>query len=105
VNVLFRNYLILNDHHRDATAGDVKELFGLKQNQAWPAEGVPIKVIQGTICWIYPLRKGEGFKLRAYCSCKFCGKAVPIGRLRQHMEGHSNNEACKIRAEAEHGNA
>jgi hypothetical protein len=105
MNILFRNYLILNDHHRDATAGDVKELFGLKQNQAWPAEGMKIQVIQGTICWVYPLRKGEGFRLRAYCSCRFCGKAVPIGRLRQHVEGHSNNEVNIMRVETEHGNA
>jgi len=105
MNPLFHNYLILNKWDRDATASQVKELFGLKPNTPWPKAGVPLQVIQGTSCWVYPLQPGKGFKLRAYCSCKFCGKAVPIGRLHQHVLAHAASKACNIRVEAEHGDA
>ena len=101
MNVLFRNYLVLNNHHRDATAGDVKELFGLKPSTPWPAEGMKMVTIQGTNCWVYPLGKTGTFRLRAYCSCRFCGKAVPIGRLRQHIQAHADNAACVMRVENE----
>ena len=62
---------------------------------------MPLRMINGIACWVYPLNKAQGFKLRAYCSCGFCGKAVPIGRLYQHLKMHANRETHCIRAENE----
>lgn len=65
-----------------ATAGRIKELFGLKPSTPWPAEGLFTRSIQGIDCWVNPL--GTRFAIRARCRCPVCGDSMPIGRLAQH---------------------
>lgn len=88
MNPKLKPYCILDPSKRwPAATYDVKPLFGLANNQAWPPEGMSVRTIQGFTCWVYPLSSGK-FKLRAYCCCKLCDKPVPIGRLRQHVKVH-----------------
>lgn len=70
-----------------ATAGQVKVLFGLRENEEWPPEGMPKREIQGFICWVDPITEGK-FKIRAKMFCGLCGDETPIGRMKQHIKKH-----------------
>lgn len=94
MNALLKPYVITGPHGRwQATAGEVKKLFGLREEQPWPEKGMPMRQIGMHMCWVYPIE--PKFKIRAMCSCRLCGKAVPIGRLVQHLKSHDNPAMIK----------
>lgn len=100
MNELLKPYVITGPHGRwQATAGEIKKLFGLAESTPWPDLGMPVRTVQGLTCWVYPIFKKGDFRIRAYCSCKLCGKAVPIGRLHQHVKAHARNPAMMKRIE------
>jgi hypothetical protein len=95
------NWIVGKRGYWQATSHEVKELFGLKPNDAWPDEGMPKRVIQGFVCWIdaaapYKTNKQgkqyRPFKIRAKMFCGICGDETPIGRAIQHNSVHVKNK-------------
>ena len=71
----------------NAHSNHVKEMFGLRPEQKWPAEGLPVRSIQGISVWVVPLdfarRTGIFHRVRAFCPK--CERAMSAGRLHQHV--------------------
>lgn len=78
-----------------ASANDIKQFFGLRYEQKWPAEGMSERVVQGFTLYVNPMGKiigrtrwgspiREGMHSRLMAVCDICGRHVSYGRLHQH---------------------
>lgn len=70
---------------RQATAGDVLRLLGLRAGGHLPPEGMAERFIDGVRVYVAPVVKGDrrvrGHRVYAICDC---GRHIPVGRLHQH---------------------
>jgi len=91
-----------------ASADQLKPvLYGLKETEKWPKEGLPKVMHDGIVFWVNPLGKikerdpdshwrtwykkqREGMHSRLMCNCPWhdCEKELSYGRLAQHMRVH-----------------
>jgi hypothetical protein len=75
----------------------VMRMLGLRPGGHLPAEGMPVRVIQGIKVWVTPYvartyvepwsgmaRRVKSSKHRVMAECPHCGKHLSAGRLHQH---------------------
>ena len=95
------NLFLKGPYGRNAFDWEVKALFGLPPKAKWPAEGMPMRVIQGITVWVEPapprtttMRWGrevtvKSSKHRTFGVCQACQKTIPLGRMHQHAKVHA----------------
>ena len=75
---------------RNAHSHVMKELFGLRPQQPWPAEGMKPRVIQGILTWVAPLSAEPDVgrrrcRHRVMARCPDCAMVLSAGRMHQHL--------------------
>lgn len=70
---------------RQATAGDLLAMLGLKAGGHLPTDGMAERLIDGVRVYVAPKvagnRRVRGHRVYAICDC---GRHIPVGRLHQH---------------------
>ena len=80
-----------------ANAHDMYRLLGTSK---LPAEGMPIRLIDGVRVYVKPLPEGkprERQSLRVTAICDDCGQHIAVGRMHQHRCTLLGSKACAKR--------
>lgn len=86
--------VIHDSHGWNAQSAAMRELLGLSRTAKLPAEGMPIRTIQGVKVWVEPLdtsvphtwrNKRSTHRVKCQCPNPDCGKIMSAGRLFQHV--------------------
>jgi hypothetical protein len=77
----------------NAQSNHVKEMFGLRPEQKWPADGMHARQIDGITVWVMPLAfaRANGAFHRVRAICPDCNRGMSAGRLHQHVCKEAKN--------------
>lgn len=78
-----------------ASSSEMFALFGLPGQSKWPAQGMPMREIQGIQVWVNPApvkevwvngvsRRVKSSTHRVMAACPDCGRVMSAGRMHQH---------------------